>query len=539
MQTTAHRTRRPSGDPPPLPRDSHATGWLWASLAAVLIGIGLAFILTNDPDLHAFGSNVLEWFADLRTSWLTQVAKGVVLISSFGAVQLLRLAIAGALIATKRFRHLVVALVSFVLVDWLVLTFLSQQRPAPGVSVLADSGNYTFPSWYVTAFAITVFAMPFVLAPAGRTRKRAMTAAWIAVILVCLARLYLGIDYPTNVAYAAVLCWVLSEALYRWFVPDESFPVSYAKGGKAAHLDLSGARGEAVKTAMASQLGFDVAEVNPFGLAGSGGSSPLLMTMTDGTHVFGKIYATSHVRADRWYRVGRTIMYGKLEDETPFSSVRRLAEYEDYALRVLTMNGVKVAQTWGIVELTPSREYMLVTGFFEDSKNLGDSEVDDAIIDEGLQLIRQFWDIGVAHRDVKPANLLVQRGHLQLVDVSGLECRPTPWREAVDLANMMLTLALQSDPDRVYQRATAFFTPDEIAEAFACAEGMAIPTELSGRLKQDPRPILQRFKELAPAHAPVSIQRWSFQRIALTAAVVLGSLILLAMAIDSLFAGLK
>ena len=238
MQTTAHRTRRPSGDPPPLPRDSHATGWLWASLAVVLVGIGLAFILTNDPDLHDFGSNVVEWFADLRTPWLTQVAKGVVLISSFGAVQLLRLAIAGALIATKRFRHLVVALASFVLVDWLVLTFLSEQRPAPGVSVLADSGNYTFPSWYVTAFAITVFAMPFVLAPAGRTRKRAMTAAWIAVILVCLARLYLGIDYPTNVAYAAVLCWVLSEALYRWFVPDESFPVSYAKGGKAAHLDL-------------------------------------------------------------------------------------------------------------------------------------------------------------------------------------------------------------------------------------------------------------------------------------------------------------
>ena len=56
----------------------------------------------------------------------------MVLISSFGAVQLLRLGIAGALVATKRFRHLVVALVSFVLVDWLVLTFLSEQRPLPG-----------------------------------------------------------------------------------------------------------------------------------------------------------------------------------------------------------------------------------------------------------------------------------------------------------------------------------------------------------------------------------------------------------------------
>ncbi|CAN5783628.1 hypothetical protein BH18ACT17_BH18ACT17_12110 [soil metagenome] len=37
--------------------------------------------------------------------------------------------------------------------------------------------------------------------------------------------------------------------------------------------------------------------------------------------------------------------------------------------------------------------------------------------------------------------------------------RPAPWRQAVDLANMMLTLALQTDADRVYERATAIFAP--------------------------------------------------------------------------------
>ena len=41
-----------------------------------------------------------------------------------------------------------------------------------------------------------------------------------------------------------------------------------------------------------------------------------------------------------------------------------------------------------------------------------------------------------------------------------------------------------------------------------------------------------------PPHEPVSIQTWDLQRIALTAAVVVGGLVLLAMAIDSLFAGL-
>jgi len=105
------------------------------------------------------------------------------------------------------------------------------------------------------------------------------------------------------------------------------------------------------------------------------------------------------------------------------------------------------------VELTPNCEYMLVTEFFTNATNLGDAEVDDRVIDEGLQLVRTSWDIGVSHRDIKPANLLVREGRLQLVDVAGLEVRPSPWRQAVDLANIMLRLALRSDPDRVYERA--------------------------------------------------------------------------------------
>jgi membrane-associated phospholipid phosphatase len=537
--TRVHRQRRPSGEPAPLPRESNATRWWWALAGVVVLGVGIELWVSGSDDLHEFGDSVLRAFEDIRTPLLTDIAKAIAALTTFGAVQILRVVLAGTLIVTKRFRHLVVALATFVVSDWLVLTFLDVQRPPGDVAPLIDATDFRFPSWPMTAFAITVFAMPFVLAPAGRARKRAMAAAWIVVTLVGLSRLYLAADYPSNVVYAALLSWVLSETLFRWFVPDESFPVSYRRGGNAAHLDLGGARAEAVKRAMADQVGLEVSEVEPFGLEGSGGSSPLRMTLADGSRVFGKIFATSHVRADRWYRIGRTILYGKLEDETPFGSVRRLAEYEDYALRYLAMNGVTVASTWGIVELTPNREYMLVTEFFEGSKNLGDSEIDDVVIDEGLRLIRQFWDIGVAHRDIKPANLLVQRGNLQLVDVSGLEVRPTPWRQAVDLANMMLTLALQTDPDRVYERATALFTPDEIAEAFACAVGMAVPTELSGRLKEDPRPIMERFRELAPPHEPVSIQTWDLQRIALTAAVVVGGLILLAMAIDSLFAGLE
>jgi serine/threonine protein kinase len=116
----------------------------------------------------------------------------------------------------------------------------------------------------------------------------------------------------------------------------------------------------------------------------------------------------NHLRADRWYKTGRTILYGRLEDEAPFQSVRRLVQYEDYTLRLMRDSGIPTAAPAGIVELTPEREYLLVTEFFDGAQEIGDAEVDDALIDEGLALMRKLWDSGLAHRDIKPANLMVK-----------------------------------------------------------------------------------------------------------------------------------
>ena len=43
---------------------------------------------------------------------------------------------------------------------------------------------------------------------------------------------------------------------------------------------------------------------------------------------------------------------------------------------------------------------------------------------------------------------MVRDGHIMLIDVAFAELRPTPWRQAVDLANMMLCLALRSSANR-------------------------------------------------------------------------------------------
>jgi hypothetical protein len=90
---------------------------------------------------------------------------------------------------------------------------------------------------------------------------------------------------------------------------------------------------------------------------------------------------------------------------------------------------------------------------------------------------------------------------------------------------MMLVMALRTDAPRVYDIALRYFTPEDVGEAFACAVGLAIPTELQRYLKEDPRNLVTEFKSLAPAYPEVSIQRWSARRIGLTVAVLVGALL--------------
>jgi tRNA A-37 threonylcarbamoyl transferase component Bud32 len=231
------------------------------------------------------------------------------------------------------------------------------------------------------------------------------------------------------------------------------------------------------------------------------------------------------VRADRWYKLGRTLAYGALEDETRFTSVRRFVEYEDYALRLLQDLGLPSPRAYGVVEITPEREYMIVMEFFDGAVEISEAEIDESVIDQGLQLIRKLWDEGLAHRDIKPANLMVRGSELKLIDVFFVQVRPSPWRQAVDLANMMVVLALRSDAETVYRRALNWFTEDEIAEGFAAARGVAIPTQLYSEMKRDGRDLLTQFRELAPARTPVAIQRWSIRRVLLTAVVAVAFLL--------------
>lgn len=517
------RRRRPSGEPPPLPRNLGRSGRFWLIMVAYLISVAIGVIVFA-PFQRLFehwDTEQLRWVIALRTRWLTDVMLLVNVVTSVWTIRVLRWGTILVLVIFRRWRHLLVFLGAVLAAEALtagLALYIGRQRPL-GVEILAGWRGYSMPSQALASLSVTLIGMAYALVPHGVLRHYAKWAIGIVLGVALVARIYLAVDQPTSAGFGAVFGIAVGLIAFRWFAPNDIFPVSYRRG-KAAHLDVGGRRGRAIEQAVREQLGLSVLEVKPVGLEGSGGSTPLRMKIAatedePERYVFAKLYAKSHVRADRWYKLGRQVMYGALEDETPFQSVRRFVEYEDYTLRLLYDDGFPSPKPYGIVEISPEREYMIVMEFFDGAVEIGDAEIDDGVIEQGIQMIRHLWDAGLAHRDVKPANLMVRDGELKLIDVFFVQVRPSPWRQAVDLANMMLVLGLRTDADRVYASALRSFSPQEIGEAFAAARGVASPTQLRVSLKHDGRDLLARFRALAPDYPPVSIQRWSPRRVIL------------------------
>jgi tRNA A-37 threonylcarbamoyl transferase component Bud32/membrane-associated phospholipid phosphatase len=529
------RRRRPSGEAPPLPRPlTTGTYWLAATGVVLLLWLlALANSATNNYIL-SFDLTLLDWVSQLRTHVLTNVMRGVHALGSLWTIRVLFWATMLGLLVSRRFRHLFVflgAVVGVIALSSLLAYLFMRPRPL-GVEILGDWTGAAHPSRPVAVFTATVVGMLYSLVPQGRLRQLGKLIIAALVTALSIALVYLGVNSPTDVLIAAIIGVTIPLVAFRMLAPNEVFPVTYHRGS-SAHLDVGGRRGQAIHRALEDQLGIQVLEIKPFGLSGSAGSTPLRVCAKGepNTYLFAKLYARSHLRADRWYKLGRTLLYGRLEDEKPFNTVRRLVQQEDYALRLLYGAGVRSPEPFGIVEITPEREYLITFEFFDNAKEIGEPEVkvDEAIIDDGLRIIRRLWDAGLAHRDIKPANLLVRDGRVHLIDVFFAEVRPSPWRQAVDLANMMLVLATRSNPQQVYERARLQFNDDEIAEAFAATHGITMPSQLRQWMREQGRDLHKEFLKLLPeVPHPISTQRWSIRRVGLLLGVlVLGLLALL------------
>ena len=457
----SHRRRRPSGEPPPLPRQLNRTAWTWLAVTLVLIVLSVVFTRSRFAGtLDVVDHQILGWLADSRTRPLTRVATVVAGLASGLALQVLWLASLVVLVFFRRWRHLFAWIVAmFFVSNGTALQSALLHRPRPiGVEIIGSWEGFAMPSRPVAVLTVVLLGLCTRSCPraAGGRRPSRCAASSSAV---ALARIYLGVDHPTDVVVGVVIGVAVPLVAFRLLAPNEVFPVTYGRRQRGPPRRRR-PRGDAIRTRSRTSSASTCVEVRAFGLAGSAGRRRCASVSTGEADavLFGKLYAANHLRADRWYKLGRTLLYGgsrtrAVHHRPAARAVRGLPPAPDAAPPAASRRALRHRGDHPRARV-PARHRVLGRRRRDRRRRRRRRHHR-----RGLRLVRPLWDAGLAHRDIKPSNLLVQDGRLSLIDVAFGEVRPSPWRQAVDLANMMLVLALRSDAERVYERAPLYFTP--------------------------------------------------------------------------------
>ena len=271
------RHRRPTGAPPPLPHPVSVTTRAWLVLTVVLLA-GMIVILVRAPSLRLddqVNAAVLRLFARARTPWLTDVANGISAVCSGWGATVVGLSAVALTMAFRRWRHLLVFLCSLFLLEIAIQVIDSGlTRPRPyGVRVIAAWAGFSAPAISVTILTLLLMGIAYCLIVPGRSRAYAKAAIAVIVTIFCLACLYLAVDHVDDLLLGVALGVAIPVSAFRFFTPNEVFPVAYRRGN-TAHVDVTGRRGEAIRQGVRDQLGLTVTEITPVGLASSAGLHP-------------------------------------------------------------------------------------------------------------------------------------------------------------------------------------------------------------------------------------------------------------------------
>ena len=138
--------RRPTGAPPPLPRELGKSGRFWLGMIGLFVLISIIVAITSPAAITQFDTWILERFARVRTALLTDLMEAYSTLGTRISVRILRWGIVIALIVFRRWRHLVVFVGSIIALETIVGAIaLIFYRPRPfNVEILVGWSGRAF-----------------------------------------------------------------------------------------------------------------------------------------------------------------------------------------------------------------------------------------------------------------------------------------------------------------------------------------------------------------------------------------------------------
>ncbi len=400
---------------------------------ALLVSLTVSACLLAALSAAVRSHRVPRWEQDLFTL-LNHLPAGLtpvlVLVMQVGSYPAVFVAAAAAVIA-RRIGAAWTLLLAGNLAYWLataVKAAVARQRPAALFTdvVLRETitGRLGYPSGHVAVAT----ALALVAARAGGPRWR--RAAWVVIGLVAVARIHVGAHLPIDVAGGVLVGW-LAVCLTRLVVgevgPQRSVPALRAT---------------------LRRRGIEVAWLAPIH-GDARGSQPWQAVTTGGRRLFVKVTGGEQRDADWVYKLYRRMRYRHVADAPPYLSARQQSEHETCLTLLAARAGVRIPAVV-TTAAAPGGDAVLVQEFI-------DAAPLDAVVGPvPLAAVRDAWDqvarlhrVGIAHRDLRAANVLVGRDHVYLVDLGFGADDASAEQRARDVVELMVALSTRVDPAAV------------------------------------------------------------------------------------------
>jgi glycosyltransferase 2 family protein len=306
------------------------------------------------------------------------------------------------------------------------------------------------PVLLAAAVAVTVAAAPWLSRPWRRT-------AWTALWLAAVVRLITGTAAPVEVVLGfAVGVTVGAGVLVLFGVPD----CRVGPGGIAAAL---------------GSAGLPVTGVEPAGVQAKG-SRPFVAAAGDGQRLFIKVLGSDQRDADLLYRAWRFIRLREVGDTRPAASLIQAVEHQALAAVMAERAGVAV----------PAVRQVITTA--DGSALLVMDRVDGSALDQvpaqrlSDMMLRELWGqvdrlhrARIAHRSLRAANIVADgTGRPWVVDFSFSELGATHRQMALDVAELLASLAAITGAGRAVGAAAAVIGPDGVAAAVPLLQPLAL-----------------------------------------------------------------
>jgi len=360
----------------------------------------------------------------------------------------------------------------------LVKDLVGEARPIGllhGVVVRGLATGLGYPSGHVTvAAALATAAGPWLPRPARR-------ATWWVVWLVALGRMYAGVHLPLDVVGGAALGWAVAAAAH--------LAVGAPGGLPAASAVLEGLRA----------AGIEPVGIQPVG-ADARGSDPFVVRTRNGEQWFVKAVGREQRDADLLYKLWRWAVYREVEDESPFATPKQAVEHEAYLGLLAARAGVR---TPAVLTAAPTGDghVLLVSQHVagQTLDRLDPARVDDRLLAAVWAEVARLHAAGIAHRDLRRANLLVGLDWRPwLLDFGFAEAAASPRRLAGDVAELLASLACVVGADRAVHSAIRSLGAEAVAQALALLQPAALAAATRADLRAR-RGLLAELREQAAA----------------------------------------